>query len=86
MMGGYRVFLAKEIVAQLRGCKRSERHLITNVFDQLADNPYRRGDYTDKDDIGRDIQVIVVGRHALYFWSDHAAKEVKVIGMKITAR
>jgi hypothetical protein len=85
-MGGYRVFLDKEIVAQLRTSKLSERQLITRVFDQLADEPHCVGDYTDADDIGREIQVIVLGRHALYFWSDHAVKEVKVIGMKTNAR
>ena len=85
-MGGYRVFLEKEIVVQLRTCKLSERQLITRVFDQLAGDPHRVGDYTDVDDIGREIQVIVVGRHALYFWSDHAVKEVKVIGMKTHVR
>ena len=72
MMIRYRVFLAKEIVTQLRGCKPAERHLITRFFDQLTDDPFRLGDYTALDNIGRDIQVAVIGRYAVYFWSDHA--------------
>ena len=86
MMGRYRVFVAKEIISQLRGCKLAERRLITRIFNELEDDPYRTGDYTDLDEIGRDIQVVVVGRYALYFWSEHAVKEVKFIGMKPTAR
>lgn len=82
-MAPYRVFLAKEIVAQLRDCKRNERHTITRFFDEIADDPFRVGDFVEPDDVGRNIQVTVIGRYALYFWSDHAVKEVKVIGMKV---
>jgi hypothetical protein len=82
-MALYRVFLAKEIVAQLRDCKRREREAMARFFDEIADDPYRAGDFAEMDDIGRDIQVTLLGRHALYFWSDHAVKEVKVIGMKV---
>jgi hypothetical protein len=82
-MSLYRVFLAKEIVAQLRNCRRGERESITRFFDQIADDPYRAGEFAEQDDAGRDIQVTLIGRFALYYWSDHAVKEVKVIGMKI---
>jgi hypothetical protein len=81
-MEPYRVYLAKEIIAQLKNCKRSERELITRFFEEIADNPYQAGGFIDHDDVGRDIQVKVIGRYALYFWSDHLAKEVKVIGLK----
>jgi hypothetical protein len=82
-MARYRVFLAKEIVAQLRDCKRNEQRVITRFFDDIGDDPFRVGDFVEQDDVGRDIQVTVIGRHALYFWSDHAVKEIKVLGMKV---
>jgi hypothetical protein len=85
-MALYRVFLAKEIVAQLRDCKRRERESMTRFFDQIADDPYRAGDLVEQDDSGRDIQVTLMGRFALYFWSDHAVKEVKVVGLKVAGR
>jgi hypothetical protein len=85
-MALYRVFLAKEIVAQLRDCKRPEREVMTRFFDEIADDPFRQGDFVELDDVGRDINVKLIGRHALYFWSDHAVKEVKVIGMKVADR
>jgi len=64
-MEPYRVFLAKEIVAQLRECKRNERLRITRFFDEIADDPFRMGDFVEQDDAGRDIQVTVIGRYAL---------------------
>jgi hypothetical protein len=82
-MEPYRVFVAKEIVAQLRDCKRREQREITRFFEEIGDDPFQVGDFMEKDDVGRDIQVTVIGRHAFYFWSDHAVKEVKVIDMKV---
>jgi mRNA-degrading endonuclease RelE of RelBE toxin-antitoxin system len=82
-MALYRVFLAKEIVAQLRDCKRNQQQMITRFMEEIGDDPYREGDFAEQDDVGRDIQVKVIGRYALYFWSDHAAKEVKLIDMKV---
>jgi hypothetical protein len=81
-MARYRVFLAKEIVAQLRDCKRNQQRVITRFLDEIADDPFRAGDFVEHDDVGRDIQVTLIGRYAPYFWSDHAVKEVKVIDMK----
>jgi hypothetical protein len=82
-MALYRVFLAKEIAAQLKDCKRREREAMTRFFDELANDPYRAGEFVELDDISREIQATLIGRHAVYFWSDHAVKEVKVIGMKV---
>jgi hypothetical protein len=85
-MALYRVFLAKEIVAQLRDCKRLEREVMTRFFDEIADDPFRQGDFVELDDVGREIHVKLVGRYALYFWSDHAVKEIKVVGMRFAGR
>jgi mRNA-degrading endonuclease RelE of RelBE toxin-antitoxin system len=82
-MALYRVFLAKEVVAQLRVCKRTQQQQITRFFEEIADNPCRTGDFLEQDEVGRDIQVTVIGRFAIYYWSDHAVKEVKVIDMKV---
>jgi hypothetical protein len=80
-MGAYRVLIAKEVIASLGNCSRREKLLITRLFDQLADDPYRAGDYVERDEIGRPIQIAVIGRFALWFWSDHAAREVKVLDL-----
>ena len=80
-MPPYRVLIAKEVVASLGNCSRREKSLINRLFDQLADDPYRAGDYVERDEIGRPIQIAVVGRFAVWFWPDHAVKEVKVLDL-----
>ena len=81
-MPPYRVFIAAEIIAFLGTCRRREQLLITRLFEELADNPFRVGDFVERDDVGRPIQVIIIGPHAIFFWADHAVKEVKVIDLK----
>ncbi len=82
-MSPYRVFIAATVIADLRKCPRRERILITRFFEEPASNPCRAGDYVEPDDIGRPIQVLIVGRHALFFWPDHAVKEVKILDLKV---
>ena len=78
----YRVFIAADVIANLRTCRRQEQLRITALFDELANNPYRSGDYVERDEIGRPIQVMIVGRQAIFFWADHAVKEVKIVDLK----
>ena len=44
-MPPYRVFIAAEVITTLRSLRGREKHLITRLFEQLADNPFRSGDY-----------------------------------------
>ncbi len=48
----------------------------------LANNPNTVGDFAEKDDASRIVQVKVVGRHAVTFWADHAVSEIKVTHIK----
>jgi len=52
----------------------------------LAEDPFRAGDYVERDDIGRPIQVKIIGRYAVFFWSDHPVKEVKIVDLKSAGR
>jgi len=78
----YHVFIAADVVSNLKACRRQEQLLITRLFDELANNPFRSGDYVERDEIGRPMQVLIIGRQAVFFWADHAVKEVKIIDLK----
>ncbi len=85
-MTPYRVFIAAEVIATLRPQRKREQQLITRLLEELARDPFRPGDYTEQDDIGRPIQVVIVGRSAVCFWADHAVKEIKVVDLKPAGR
>jgi hypothetical protein len=82
----YRVFIAAEVIAFLKTCRRREQLLITQFFEQLASDPFRAGDYVERDEIGRPIQVVMVGKCAVFFWADHPVNEVKVVDLKPAGR
>jgi hypothetical protein len=48
----------------------------------LSSNPYSHGDFTEKDEEGRDVFVKIVGRYAITYWADHSVCEVKVTHIK----
>ena len=47
-------------------------------LESLSGNPSQTGDYEEKDDVGRPVQIKILGDYALTFWADHAVREVKV--------
>lgn len=80
-MTPYRVFIAAEVLDAMRACRGREKVLITRLFEELAGDPFRTGDYVERDEIGRPIQVLIIGRHAVFFWVDHPVKEVKILDL-----
>jgi hypothetical protein len=86
MTPAYRVFIAAEVIALLRDRRSREKRLVTQLFEELAQNPFRTGDYVERDEVGRPIQVLIIGGLAVCFWADHAVKEVKVIDLKSAGR
>jgi hypothetical protein len=81
-MISYSVYIEAGIAAALAGFKATERNRILRLLDRLRNDPFLAGDYIESDDIGRPMQVLVVGHHAVVFWADHAMKEVKILDLK----
>ena len=81
-MISYSVYLESGVAESLTRLKPKDRERLLRVFHQLRTNPFIEGDYVERDDIGRLIQVLLVGRHAAVFWADHAVKEVKILDLK----
>ena len=85
-MTTYRVFIAAEVITLLRACPRREQQVITRLFEALAKDPCRAGDYVEPDAIGRPVQVLITGSRAVCFWADHPVKEVKIVDLKPAGR
>lgn len=81
-MTHYRVFLAREVVELLRRLPFRRREELTRFVESLEHSPFQRGDYIERDPVGRPIEVRIVAHYAICFWADHAVKEVKVIDLK----
>lgn len=80
-MRSYSVFINE---AALSAAPRSglQRERLMTFVRSLAANPNTIGDFSEKDGVGRTVQVKIVGRYAVTFWSDHAVSEVKITHIK----
>jgi hypothetical protein len=81
-VGAQRVLVALNFL-QLPKPPPRERALILGFLEQLQSNPNRQGDYQETDSSGRQIQIKIIGKHALTYWADHAVKEVKVTKIEL---
>ena len=80
-MRPYAVFINEQALA---AAPRSgmQRESVMKFIRSLADNPNNAGDFAEKDNAGRVVQVKVIGRYAVTFWADHAVSEIKVTHIK----
>ena len=49
---------------------------------QIERAPATRGDYTEQDDDGRELQVAVLSAAVITYWTDDAVREVRVVGIE----
>jgi hypothetical protein len=56
-----------------------ERQKLLSFLESLAADPFQKGDFEEVDEVGRAVQVRVIGLYALTFWADHPVSEVKVV-------
>ena len=74
----YKVLVCIEIL-ELERPSRSVRYQVLSFLQSLAEHPTKPGDYEERDEVGRPVQIKIIGRYALTYWADHAVKEVKVM-------
>jgi hypothetical protein len=77
----YDVFIRHEVYQLLQTASDRDQERFDDFVESLANDPFREGDATTADEHGRVIQVKMLGRFALLYWADHAAKEVRVIDL-----
>ena len=77
-MNAYAVFLHAGLLEAMPTRGR-QREIILKFVRELAGNLFQRGDYTERDETARTMEVKIVAGHALTWWPDHAVKEIKVV-------
>ncbi|HEY3931589.1 MAG TPA: hypothetical protein VGM58_04385 [Verrucomicrobiae bacterium] len=80
-MRTYAVFINEQALAAAPS-SGTQREAVMKFIRSLSDNPDTAGDFTEKDNAGRIVQVKVIGRYAVTFWADHAVLEIKVTHIK----
>ncbi len=78
-MLSYEVYGRLEVYQSLDSLPERDRQRILNFIDRLASDPFHEGDHSERDQSGRWIQIKTFGKYAVFYWPDHAAKEIRVI-------
>lgn len=81
-MSRYRVYVRMEAAEVLRSTRGIQRVVLVAFIDSLATETNRMGDYSERDETDRDLQIKVVGSFAITYWFDHAVTEVKVVDVR----
>jgi mRNA-degrading endonuclease RelE of RelBE toxin-antitoxin system len=85
-MSPYNIFLRLEAAEAIRVIRGAQRTRISAFIDLLANDPFQVGEYTERDESDRQIEIKVIGQYAIIFWSDHAVKKVKIVDIRRTDR
>ena len=84
MSDSYDIFMKRPVHESLKRLKGSKKRAIEKFIDYLSDNPFEIGDFSESDDIGRQIYCKVIKNYAITYYPDHAVKEIKVIELVTT--
>ena len=79
MTPAYTVYVRVEVYEFVRKCGREEQRNVVDLLKALEMNPFLAGDYQEKDEAGRKLDIKLCGRLAIIYYVDHAVKEIKVI-------
>ena len=81
-MRAYEIVLHEEALAMLAGGTRPTQRRLLRLLDDLKTNPFRRGDFQESDADGRLNEVLLVDDWLVTFWSDHAAREMRIVRLE----
>jgi hypothetical protein len=78
----WKFVLNQTSVEVLLGTRQADRQRLLNHFRRLVDDPGRQGDFQAKDEVGRSVQIAVVGKFLVTYWPDHPAHEIRIIDIE----
>ena len=78
MIEKYKVFIEEQVVETIQSTKGSNRKNIKQFVRSLSEDPFQEGDFSETDRIGRETFCKLIKDYAVSFYSDHAAKEIKI--------
>ncbi|MGE9296901.1 MAG: hypothetical protein ACQKBV_11495 [Puniceicoccales bacterium] len=80
-MSDYQLYLNFEVAKLIKPIRGQVKRDILHYLDFLKAHPFSHGDFRRRKE-ARDVEVKVIGNYSIYFFTDHAVKEVKVIDVQ----
>lgn len=70
----------------LRSIRATERKPISVFLESLRFSPNTEGDFRERDDTLREIEVKIVKKWAIAYWAGHPVHEVKIVDIRMADR
>ena len=81
-MSDYALFLHADAAAFFHSLRREEKEPLRRFLDLLEQYPTTEGEATERDSVGRTVQVKFVRRFKVVYWAHHAGKEIKILRLE----
>ncbi len=78
----YKYTVDDTVLEVFASAKKRHREELLRIFAALANDPFVRGDWIQKDSAGRDCQVRRFGAWAVTYWPEHLANLIHVIDVE----
>ncbi len=82
----YQVWYNQPCLDYLATLPKSVRSRLFTWIQSLEEDFNREGDYSVRGSEDRDWQVAIISSHAVVWWVDHPAGEIKIISVRRTQR
>jgi hypothetical protein len=78
----YEVILHERAWAALAATRGAEIRRLLGRLDEVKAEPFRRGDFEQRDASGRINEVVLLGNWLVTYWSDHAVTHIHVVDLE----
>jgi hypothetical protein len=78
----YEPVLSSKAAAFVISLSKLRQRKLIELLHQLAKNPSQIGDYSERDNTGREVQFIAAKDLVITFWADDAVREFRIVDIE----
>jgi hypothetical protein len=78
-MPEWKFVLDEQAFAVFCGARGGDRQTLLRAFTELRNHPLAEGVWRSRDDVGRDVRVVVFGKFLIHYWDDFLVKELRIV-------
>ena len=85
MKKGWELVIHEPSMRVALAARSRERAALFQLFDRLVANPYTKGHFTEEDESGRPMEVLLDKSWAVTFWLDAYVNEIRIVRIEKTS-
>ncbi len=81
-MASYQLVLSEAAARTFAQLSRLRQRQAGAALDEVKREPFREGDFRQRDPAGRINEVVLLGGWLVTYWTDHAVREIRVVALE----